>query len=249
MVLVCMLGEAVWAGNTEPRPSYSWDGGYVGMALGGSKNIADTLTTLKRGYFNAQDASQLNPMISQVREEVSLTGSLLAGVNYQINDFIVGIETDIILTQTNAEQDLNHVVYDSQPAHTFDLHQKVSSDWMVSLRPRIGYAVDTSLIYVTAGVTYSEFRYEFSFSDTFDLRAHTAANSSHKRFGWVVGGGYEIALKDAWRIKAEYIHYEFNTVSGGMEASLQGGLDQDGFKIGIDDFRVDIFRIGLVFGF
>jgi outer membrane immunogenic protein len=37
---------------------------------------------------------------------------------------------------------------------------------------------------------------------------------SEWQVGWVVGGGIEFALDDAWSINAEYLYADFGTVDG-----------------------------------
>jgi outer membrane immunogenic protein len=82
----------------------------------------------------------------------------------------------------------------------FGTRVKASLDWFGSVRGRIGYVLDSSLLYVTGGLAYGEVDHEISW---------LAGNNRITVTGLVIGGGYELKLNPAWSVKAEYQYFNF----------------------------------------
>ena len=81
----------------------------------------------------------------------------------------------------------------------------MSSDdlsYIGTLRGRAGFAADQALLYVTGGVA-------FTHSDYSVIGAGANIDDSFSRIGYVVGGGIEYAMDDAWSMKAEYLYVNF----------------------------------------
>jgi outer membrane immunogenic protein len=71
--------------------------------------------------------------------------------------------------------------------------EKQSLNYFGTVRGRLGYAFERTLVYATGGFAYGEVEYKnpvFSLTDT--------------QTGWVVGGGIEYKLTPAWSLKGEY---------------------------------------------
>ena len=87
----------------------------------------------------------------------------------------------------------------------------VKTDFLLSVRPRIGIVVDQWLIFATSGFagTVLETNYVFTGS-----RESAILNTTrrHLMAGWTAGGGVEWALpRSRWTAKAEYLHIDFGT--------------------------------------
>jgi len=123
-----------------------------------------------------------------------MMGGLQAGYNFVSGNFMWGLETDISLTNASPDGDI-----DIGPFGT--------------LRPRIGYAVDDWLLYVTGGIASSQFE-DF---DAFD-----------GEFGWTLGAGAEYMIGDGMGVKLEYRYMRFGDVEQGIASSLgDSGIDFD----------------------
>ncbi len=123
-----------------------------------------------------------------------MMGGLQAGYNVLSGNFMWGIETDISLTNAS-------------PGGVIDVGP------IATLRPRIGYAVDDWLLYVTGGIASSQFE-DF---DAFD-----------GEFGWTLGAGGEYLLGDIVGVKLEYRYMRFGDVEQGIVSPLGGsGIDFD----------------------
>ncbi len=74
------------------------------------------------------------------------------------------------------------------------------------MRPRVGYAFDRTLLYVTGGLAYGGGKYTLN---TIDGAGNTAAlNSSGIRTGWALGAGAEYAFSRNWSAKLEYLYVD-----------------------------------------
>ena len=107
------------------------------------------------------------------------------GYNWQVNSFVFGLEAD----GSYADQD---VTIDPFFAET---------DFLASIRGRLGFAADRFLIYGTGGAAFTGVNYgndATGFEDDVDY------------FGWVAGGGIEYAITDNITLGVEYLHYDFS---------------------------------------
>ena len=142
----------------------------------------------------------------------SPSGGLLGvtgGYNYQMpNNWVVGVEGDIgmanIKASTTGSSELRY---------------------MNTIRGRLGYAMDRSLPYVTAG---------YAGATSHDENLGVSADTYHN--GWTAGAGIEMALTDSWSAKIEglYVHLE--------EKGIPGAIGQSGADLGIA-------RVGLNYRF
>ena len=88
----------------------------------------------------------------------------------------------------------------------------VSTDWLLTVRPRIGIANGNWLFYATGGLAVSNLKGNFTFTDTFGPAAESASFNTTKA-GWTAGGGVEVGLGGNWTAKAEYLYLDFGAES------------------------------------
>ena len=80
-------------------------------------------------------------------------------------------------------------------------------DFFSTLTGRVGYAIDRTLLYATAGAAVANTNIHFKMMDTFGFDA--AATSKALRGGYAVGGGVEHAFNNHWSVRAEYELLDF----------------------------------------
>jgi outer membrane immunogenic protein len=112
------------------------------------------------------------------------------------------------------------------------LVNKNDLDWFGTVRGRIGYICDASLIYFTGGFAFGGIN-----SAAFELKNDDTAT------GYVLGGGYEYKFNRAWSLKAEYQYINLGknepTLDGVTISKASGG----DVKVNEDAFHT--LRIGL----
>ena len=169
-------------------PIFSWTGGYIGLQGGGlwSDSNVDNLDT---DLFDG-DRDGFGD---------SFNGGLFgvyAGYNWQTGPWVFG-----------AEGDFNGVWNDE----TFTINTRfgyqnvdVGTDYLASLRGRVGYAFDRTLIFATGGVAFTQFSAEAgAFDEDF-------FDADQNFTGWTVGAGAEYAFTNNWIGRVEYRYYDFS---------------------------------------
>ena len=216
-----MVGSALAADLPSRRPPpvlpvvplFTWTGFYVGVDGGyGWQNVRET------GIAGGLAAYQLNFRAS------GPVGGGHAGFNWQVNQFVFGIEGDVLGTSMRVNAPFNAFLFNN-------------ADWRSgvegSIRGRIGIAFDRFMVYATGGVVFETFRLRenFLFAPTF------ADTFTPSRAGLTVGGGVEYAFTDNWLARVEGRYSDFGTFNNASvlvpglffrervtEARITGGL-------------------------
>jgi outer membrane immunogenic protein len=188
----------------QPAPAPSWSGWYVGGHLGGTKSHWG-------GFWDPSEDPGLN--FDNYLEQNGHLGGMQVGVNYDVGYSVLGMGSFVL----GAEADLSAVgdLTAGDRFHTFDqsggagCHPGYSAqcgaktNWLGSLRGRLGLAIDTVLVYGTLGAGWS------------DTEAFVGSSSSGQMFvmnetAFVWGGGIEWMVAPNLVIGAEYLGYEFD---------------------------------------
>ncbi|WP_214477736.1 outer membrane protein, partial [Mesorhizobium sp. dw_380] len=157
---------------------YSWTGFYVGAQVGGAWNDSRWSPVGGLGFvpFNTNGSG------------VVYGGQI--GYNYQINQFVIGIEGDFAGSTVKG---------DDQCSTTAGTTCETKQDYLGSVRGRLGYAVDRFLIYGDAGVAFTKYKFaETDFPQSF---------GGGSRVGWTAGLGAEYAFTDHWTAGVEWNYY------------------------------------------
>lgn len=183
--------------------STDWTGPYVGVFAGAGSGTVDWASLPTGALSGDYDAS----------------GWLLgvrAGYNWQADSVVYGIEADIAWADISGEDE------DFAP----DAVTR-SIDWTGSLRGRLGFAVESLLLYGTAGVAAAG-----SSAEVF------GNEDSATHFGWTAGIGAEYLITDDISLTAEYRYTSY------------GSQDYDFNFIDIEtEFDTHTFTLGLNFQF
>ena len=180
------------------------------------------------------------------------TGGIQAGYNWQGPNLIYGLETDFGAFHLRGSRQGSGSYPVSSPGvnlgNPFAINSSFNTDWLYTLRARIGVPVSSNLMaYATGGLALTRLGVSNSFSDNVLLSFATAgsANGSETKAGWVVGGGLEYALVNNWSIKAEYLFMEFGKVTaiGTIFNPNFGGYSQ-GISTS-SDLTAQVARVGV----
>jgi outer membrane immunogenic protein len=222
-------------------PVYNWTGFYVGLNAGGAWG-SDPVT------FNPLfiDAPVGLPAFAAANGSPTLhpsgfTGGGQAGYNWQASNWVVGIEADFNYARLSSS--LNSGQLNFPETAPFSFQTSATSNWMATVRPRVGYAFDRALIYVTGGLAVADIN--FAQSITFAEGVETAGDASSTRAGWTVGGGFEYAFAQRWSAKLEYLHSDFGNI--GFVPSFQN--DPIISSKSNAAFRTDVVRAGINYSF
>jgi len=191
-------------------PVMSWTGPYIGFNLGAAWNRAEFSDLgLPGGTTRYAFPSAISdPFWSP--DSARFTVGAQAGYNYQVSNFVLGIEGDV-----------NWV--DGKTSATFPtafVTATTDLDWMATIRGRVGLAFSQVLVYGTGGVAFAHFSDNWGFTA---LGANEFSNSE-TRTGWVAGGGIEYMFARNWTVKAEALYADF----GGTDLTVVNPGGQTG---------------------
>jgi outer membrane immunogenic protein len=219
-----------------PPTIFSWTGFYVGLNAGGTWARSNADTTVNCNvpfgspplpYFCEQGIAVANGAAVSAAGSGTITasgftGGIQAGYNWQGPNLIYGLETDFDAFHlrgsrqgTGTYPEGFGIVIAGSP---FAINSSFNTDWLYTLRGRIGVPVSSNLMaYATGGLALTRLGVSNSFSDNISppraFNAAGTANGSETKAGWVVGGGLEYALVNNWSIKAEYLFMDFGKVT------------------------------------
>lgn len=201
-------------GKSGPKPPAArWTGPYAGVNLGGAVGTSALRTSIASppDYFLRPDISQIGDLGSRSVSPAGIVGGAQLGYDYQRESLVVGLAADLdALPLSRRETQTGR--YNSSPANTFSLSQSIRTDWLVTIRPRVGVAIDQLLFFGTGGLAMTRFKYDEEFTDTFSP-ALGRQSLSETRLGWTLGAGAEYALREHWSLKLEYLYADFGKVS------------------------------------
>ena len=215
--LLAVAGSASAADVIADDPAYDWSGLYVGVV--GSYGWGEFDSSSEAAFHELNDFS--GPLDNA---DGWLAGGTV-GFNHQVNDIVWGIEADVSWSSVNDD------FVTADPEWHADL------EWFATVRPRIGFAVDRFLPYVTGGLAIGGINL-----DATDNFAATSDSDNKTHFGWTIGAGVEFAVSENMTIKAEYDYVDF----GREEYDVTG----TGFHA-VEDMDLDIHmvRVGLNWSF
>lgn len=209
----CAIVFALFAGL--PAHAGDFKGFYVGFNGGGAHNNSNATTTTifsPTGYFATTSPGAIAIAGAQNPTANGFTGGGLAGYNFQLGSFVLGFEADfggmsMVASQTKSG------TYPCCAPTGFTVTQKVSTNWLFTARPRIGFTKGPVLVYGTGGVAMTNLNYEARFTDTFATALETGGVKNSSQTGWIAGGGAEFRVDHNWSVKGEFLHADFGSVT------------------------------------
>jgi outer membrane immunogenic protein len=188
-----------------PRPSTSsWTGLYGGLNIGaGLGNASDSFTMTAAGGI-------LFPLGSDSNHVAGVIGGGQAGYNWQVGQYVLGIETDIQGTGQSGNAITACSVSVCGTGGTITNTEKLT--WFGTARGKVGVVIGNWLTYVTAGAAYG--RVESNWTSTYPGIALTVPiSNSTMRTGWTLGAGLEAPLTGNWTWKVEYLYIDLGTAT------------------------------------
>jgi outer membrane immunogenic protein len=244
LVIAAVAGSALLAGvaaagaadmtvKAAPIPMgpapFSWTGFYVGANVGGAwtpNNGGSDFGPLFPPFIVLAPQAAIPTLIPGQLDVLGGTGRQSGvigggqvGYNWQVNQFVLGVEADAVGTGLNGSSGTATRSF-GPPILLATVNQTVTVDfgridWMASFRGRAGFAVDRALFYVTggaavAGIAGSTTTVVNGPGIAIPAGTFVATNGGDRtRWGWTVGSGVEWAFSQNWSVAGEYRHTDF----------------------------------------
>jgi len=226
----------------------SWSGFYLGLNAGGEWGRNDpTLSVSDGAFFGTAGPPFITAAGSRSFNNSGVTAGAQVGYNWQWNTMVMGLESDFGYFQPKG----SIATSGSFPAATtFALTENSSADWLFTFRPRVGVAINNWLLYGTGGVAISNLKFNEAFGGSSAGGASSQAISlSQTKAGWAAGGGVEYGMTRNWSLRGEYLHLQFDGISGASAlcapAPACTSVPSHIFNQQSGSFREDVVRGGI----
>jgi outer membrane immunogenic protein len=194
--------------------AYNWTGFYVGINAGyGFGGGSDVLTAGQDPATAAAIASGARPSTVSLDRSGFLGGGQI-GYNWQFGSMVAGIEADVAWTDFGDRTTFTAGGLNS----TF----RQDLDYLGTVRGRLGYAWDRTLIYGTGGLAYGGVNNRVDLFGPAGQLAYSGRSDGIKT-GFTVGGGIEQAIGGGWSAKLEYLYYNLGHDNVNVGAIPGGG--------------------------
>jgi outer membrane immunogenic protein len=220
----CRLARGPPGRGLRPGNSlYNWTGFYIGVNGGWGYASGKTTDTIVGGPLGGVTAS---PPFSINR----VVGGGQFGANYQINQYVFGIEGDFDWSgQSSKFTGVNAIS---------NFTESVKLPWVATVRGRVGIAIDGALgalLYGTAGVAFTH-----ASACVTTAALGTILNTSSTNVGWTAGLGGEAAFAQNWTARIEYLYI-------GTDVKFSGPLGIGGTMSQTAKVSDNLFRVGINF--
>lgn len=200
---------------------FNWTGLYVGGDIGYGSGRSDGV--LNDGTFN------VGP-VPYSADPKGMIGGGFAGYNYQMGQFVVGVEADWQAANLSGSGTGTFLI------SSYTMDTKVSN--YGSVRGRVGFAMDRWLVFATGGWAWGNAQTSYSDTGAPPPFGTNKINGS----GGTVGAGIEYAVTNNWLARVEYRYTDLG--NHGFEVPSCGCGD-NGNRITINDVR---FGLSYKFG-
>ena len=192
--------------------AYDWTGFYAGVHAGAGLWNHNTVEYDSIIYdYGAFGSTSMGGL-----------AGLTAGANMQFGAGVIGVEADLSWTSMSTS-----TTFDDG-----DMSNSAEWSWLGTIRGRAGLAVDSALIYATAGAAFVDTSFFYGYEDDF-------ASFDGVQVGLTAGVGAEYAIHENLTVKAEYLYIGLPTVSTS---------DESGAPIDFSS-SAHLVRVGLNFAF
>jgi outer membrane immunogenic protein len=239
--------EPVVAPIVEPVRTDIFAGFYVGVTAGYA--FGDFESDNDRfffddgeGRFEEHDDNGFFDEDGDDEEDNSLLAGALIGYNTQFNNFVLGVEADLVGVDISSERRrtrFERTRFDTEQNREVrdrgDLDQEVNVFGLGTVRARAGFAFDRVMVYGTGGVAFGKFDFDGRFREDRDFTSNTRTSSERSgdgedeiETGFALGAGVETAITENVTARVEYLYYNFD------EIEFNDDEDDSGFFDGSD---------------
>ena len=137
------------------------------------------------------------------------------GLQHQFGQFVVGVEGSLTTSYQNnhASTTLPRTAYSSPARRAFDD--------VLTIGPRLGYAMGKWMPYITGGYANASLLGE---GVDQGVQQQSLSRIASGMSGWFIGGGVDMALSHGWTVGLEYRHYDFDDALYSVTRTLAGGV-------------------------
>ncbi|MET0968026.1 MAG: outer membrane beta-barrel protein [Tardiphaga sp.] len=209
-------------------PLYNWSGFYAGIHAGytfGDRTGVDTTGQAPINVLNVLGGAR--PASVGLDRDGFIGGGQI-GYNWQASSpWVWGLEADISYVDINSSR--NVVTTPLSGIGALNNAFGTSMDYFGTVRGRVGYAWDRTMVYATGGFAYGQVENAAAFGGPAGQLQFVGSNRDTKT-GYTVGGGVEHAWTGNWTVKAEYLYYDLGDTTVGVNVIPGSGGGGTGYN-------------------
>ena len=257
-------------------PPILWDGFYAGLNAGYSwdpRPYAEIAgVPVQAGldnFFSAPGAWSFASAAGVTGKTGAAAGGEFGGgqigYNHQYNRFVLGVEADIQGSNTRGISSASNLTAANVGTDlaSSSVRQEKNTDWLGTLRGRVGYLVTPKLLgYATGGFAFGGVSANTVVSQSWGggplgplLQSSGAVGQfSDTRLGWTIGAGLEWMFAPNLSAKVEYLYYDLGSASYGATPlvtylNIPGTATNTILPLVRTQFTGDVVRVGLNYQF
>jgi len=200
----------------EPVPvssAYDWSGFYAGVHVGYGWG--------ENGYTASTNPPPPAFSYSTDHDSDGFIGGAQVGFNIQSGNWVFGLEGDFSGSGIDGDATVT-------PPGFAAISVASDVDWLATVRGRVGYAFDTTLLYATGGLAVGKI--EFSYETATDT-----GSDDDTFLGFAVGAGVEHAFTDRLSGKIEYLYVDLGEETfAGTAADTEVDFTAHTVKVGLN---------------
>jgi outer membrane immunogenic protein len=232
-----------------PILAYNWTGFYIGANLGVSFSNGSSNLVGSPAFLTLAGIAGI-PTSGYGNNTAGFFGGAQAGYNYQINQAVIGAETDFQWMSANPHGSVTSVGAGGLTNVTTDVSARMN--WLGTTRLRLGFLpTDRFLVYATGGLAYGGGSYNASVVGTGAAGTDSWVGSNNaSRVGWTIGGGGEYAITNNVTLRGEYLYYNLGKASTTTVANGNAAADFPGlYAVTSTQVQGSILRAGINYKF
>jgi len=232
-LIAALVGTPAFAADgvlpPTPLPPQGWSftGCYIGANVGAgwaNSSFSWTNITESSNAFSTGAATALPQAADASLDRAGFIGGGQVGCNYQPGWLVVGIEGDFDYMKANVGRNAMSLGNTNGGLNTIvpgNISESFSTDWLSTVRARVGIASGAWFYYATAGlaVAQASFFDQLCFPTAGTPTCNTASSSGTHE-GWAAGAGIEWKLAPAWSTKLEFLYADLGNTSYNSVATI-----------------------------
>ena len=211
--------------SEQPRPPCNWTGFYLGAHVGGAFEANADVTLDLGGQWNnfphPRDADVVGPLGSRDLNASGVVAGGFLGYNYQWHSFVFGAEADIDYVGLRDSFNSGIVTVNPSIQSLGGVRHSYETNYLATVGPRVGYAVDRFLLYATGGLAIGDLKFSQRIVEPQSVFTEEGS-SDGTQVGWTVGGGVQYCITERWSARVEYRYTDLGC-TGFSTAATEGG--------------------------
>lgn len=199
----------------------TWQGGpyigaYLGEAFGSDHITTNAASVTDTDLANPTNINSINNAGTYNNSPNSMIAGIQAGQDWVWKKIVYGVVLDYSTLPLSSSKSVNNVAYSNGDGQ-YSINTAMSTNWLFTLRGRLGYQFmlsrQPSLLYVTGGMALTNLKVTNNFNDTSSLERSGASETSNNQIGWTVGAGIEVPLYQHVSANLEYSYIDVPSVN------------------------------------